>query len=229
MIVLVTGSSRGLGLELVRLYAENNHQVIATARNVKESNQLRVLTEQYSNIFICDMDVASWNSIELCRNKIEQEYSKIDLIINNAGVLYESDKINRIMNVEVEALQMTMAVNVEGPILVMKAFYPLLEKSNNPKFYTITSESTLENSWHGIPAYSLSKVAANKAASIIKASLDDTYEVLAIHPGRMNTDMGKATSEIEAVEAAEGIYDISLGRIMVQNWYINYLGQKMNS
>ena len=229
MRVLITGSSRGLGIALVEMYAKNNHEVIATARNIKESSPLFTLAEKYPNITVCEMDVASYESIEICKQKLEQQFDSMDLIINNAGVLFESDKTNRIMEVEVEVLRTTMAVNVEGPILVLKAFYPLLKKSNFPKYYIITSESTLENSWYGIPVYSLSKVAANKAASIIKASLAETYEVLAIHPGRMNTDMGKATSQIEAFTAAEGIYEMSVGRKTFENWYVDYKGKKMEA
>ncbi|MGB8455322.1 MAG: SDR family NAD(P)-dependent oxidoreductase [Anaerocolumna sp.] len=229
MRVLITGSARGLGIALVELYAKNNHEVIATARNITNSSALLNVSLQYPNVTICEMDVASYESIEVCKKQVEQQFDSMDLIINNAGILYESDKTNRIMEVEVEVLQTTMAVNVEGPILVLKAFYPLLKKSSQPKFYIITSESTLENSWYGIPVYSLSKVAANKAASIIKASLEETYEVLAIHPGRMNTDMGKTTSQIEAKEAAEGIYEMSVGQRVAENWYVDYHGKRMES
>lgn len=229
MRVLITGASRGLGLALVEMYAKNNHEVIATARSLSNSSFLSVLAKKFSNITLFNMDVSSWNSIEECRKQTEEKFDSLDLIINNAGVLFESDKINRIMDVEVEDLRTTIAVNVEGPILVLKAFYALLKKSNQPKFYIITSESTLENSWFGIPIYSLSKVASNKVASIIKASVEENYQILAIHPGRMNTDMGKLTSEIEAVEAAKGIYGISIGGRIIENWYVDYLGKKMNS
>ena len=72
------------------------------------------------------------------------------MIINNAGVLYESDKVNRIMDVDVAVLKNTIAVNTEGPILVLKAFYPLLTASEKPRFYVITSESTMNGHWQGL-------------------------------------------------------------------------------
>lgn len=229
MRVLITGSAKGLGFSLVELYAKNNHEVIATARNVQQAENLLELAKKYSNISIFAMDVSSWNSIVECKERIGKQFETIDLVVNNAGILFESDKTRRIMDVEVEVLQTTMAVNVEGPILVLKAFYMMLKSSNQPRFFTITSESTLENSWYGIPIYSLSKVAANKAVSIIKTSVEENFVVLAIHPGRMNTDMGKTTSEIEADEAALGIYEMSIGKRKIENWYVNYKGEKMNS
>lgn len=229
MKVLITGAARGLGIALTEMYAKNDHEVIAAARNLGNAEALLAAAKKYQGITVCEMDVASYESVKECKRQLEMKFNNVDLIINNAGVLYESDKTNRIMKVDVEVLRMTMAVNVEGPILVLKTFYTWLKKSCRPKYYVITSESTLEESWYGIPVYSLSKVAANKVVSIIKASLDDSYEVLAIHPGRMNTDMGKATSEIEADVAAQGIYEISTGQRIAENWYVDYNGKKMKS
>jgi hypothetical protein len=45
----------------------------------------------------------------------------------------------------------------------------------------------------------------------------------------MNTDMGRATAQIEAEEAAFGIYELSVGKREIKNWYVNYLGEKMDS
>lgn len=97
MKVLITGSSRGLGLSLAEIYAENEHEVIATTRNTENAVLLYSLAKKYSNIKTYNMDVSSWRSIEKCRNKVMEDFGSIDLIVNNAGVLFESDKTNRIV------------------------------------------------------------------------------------------------------------------------------------
>lgn len=229
MTVLITGAARGLGLRLTEKFAGEGHEVLATVRNLGSAEKLLGLEEKYGRIHPYEMDVSDWDSVRLCAEQVRKDFPVIDILINNAGVLYESDKVNRIMNVELEALKKTIAVNVEGPILVLKAFYPFLQGSKAPRFYVITSESTINGHWHGIPVYSLSKVAAGKAAGIIGASVEDKFQVLAIHPGRMDTDMGHATSQIQPEEAAEGIFRMAAGLQMPESWYVDYLGRKMDA
>lgn len=228
MVVLITGAARGLGLCLTELFAKMGHVVIAAARKLETADRLCLLAKQQDNIHAMEMDVADWNSISDCAAKVREQFSCVDIIINNAGVLYESDKVNRIMDVDVDVLKNTIAVNVEGPILVLKVFYALQMASEKPRFYVITSESTMNGHWEGIPVYSLSKVAAGKAAGIIGASVNEKFQVLAIHPGRMDTDMGHTTAQIDPFEAAEGIYSLSQGQ-PAESWYVDYHGKKMEA
>ena len=227
MVAVITGAARGLGLALVKKIAENGHQVAAAVRNVEAAEKLAAFAKTHSNVRLYSMDVSDWASIEEAKNEIEKDYKAVDLVINNAGVLFEDDKVNRIQEAEVTTLRKTMEINVEAPILVLKAFFPLLEKSGEPEYYTITSESTMEGSWPGIPIYSLSKVAAGKAVSIMKASLPEHYQVLAIHPGRMDTDMGHNTAQIPPEEAAEGICGLAEGKVRPESWYVDYKGKRM--
>lgn len=229
MTVLITGASRGLGIRLAEKFAREGHEVIAAARSLPKAERLAELAKQCGRIHPYEMDVSDWGSVSACAEQVGKDFPAIDVLVNNAGVLFESDKVNRIMDVEVEALFETIAVNVEGPILVLKAFYPLLQKSERPRFYVITSESTMNGHWYGMPVYSLSKVAAGKAAGIIGASVEEKFQVLAIHPGRMDTDMGHASAQIQPEEAAEGIWRMAVGLQKPESWYVDYLGRKMEA
>lgn len=229
MRVLITGASRGLGISLVKKFSKEGHQVFAAARNVRAARELQKLSGDRENIFAVEMDVSSWESIERCAEAVKQRTDTLDLLVNNAGVLFEEDKTTRLTQVSPEVLRYTIAVNTEGPILVTRAFYPLLKKSLTPKVYTITSESSMENSWYGMPVYSLSKVAAGKAMGILKASVEKYWQVLAVHPGRMDTDMGHQSAQILPETAANGIYRMATGEQMADGWYVNYLGEKMEA
>lgn len=134
MVALITGASRGLGLSLVRRFAEEGAIVLATARRPEEAKDLQAYAQQNQSVFLYRMDVSDWESIRQCSEKIRMKFPVIDVIINNAGVLYESDKHNKIHQVDVNVLQNTIAVNVEGPILVLKAFYEFFSKSSVPDF-----------------------------------------------------------------------------------------------
>lgn len=229
MNVLITGAARGLGLALIKKFSKEGHYVWAGVRNIQKAKELQDFAKEQSNVKIVEMDVASWESIKEASIVVKKKMSALDLLINNAGVLFEEDKSKRIMEVNPDILQYTLAVNVEGPILVTKAFYPLLKNSFAPKVFTITSESSIVGNWCGMPVYSLSKVAAGKAMGILSASVGENWQVLAIHPGRMDTDMGHATAQIQPETAAEGIFEMAVGKVKPENWYVNYLGKKMEA
>ena len=134
MRILITGASRGLGLCLAEKFAAEGWEVLAAARSPETADKLCRLAERRSNVYPVEMDVADWESVSGCAEKVKEKSPCLDMIINNAGVLYESDKVNRIMDVDIEVLKNTIAVNTEGPILVLKAFYPLLTASESPVF-----------------------------------------------------------------------------------------------
>lgn len=229
MKVLITGAARGLGAALTEKFSSEGHMVLAAVRNCEKAEQLRKLAEERENVLPVVMDVESWPSIEKCAEEVRKKTDTLDLLINNAGVLFDKDRETRLMQVDPEVLRRTLAVNVEGPILVTKAFYPFLEKSEHPRVYTITSESSIRGNWYGMPVYSLSKVAAGKAMGILSVSVGEKWQVLAVHPGRMDTDMGRQTAQIPPETAAEGIYRMAEGRIRPQSWYVNYLGEEMEA
>src|SRR5271154_6244704 len=83
-IVLVTGASRGIGLELVRQYAANGWNVLATARDPEDSVGLAELSEEYGEkVEVHPLDVADEDSIEELADILEEQ--PIDLLIHNAG------------------------------------------------------------------------------------------------------------------------------------------------
>lgn len=229
MNVLITGAARGLGLALTKKFSKEGHHVWAGVRNIQKAKELQDFAKEQSNVKIVELDVASWTSIKEATIVVGKKIDELDILINNAGVLFEEDKSKKIMEVNPDILRYTLAVNVEGPILVTKAFYPLLKNSFAPKVFTITSESSIVGNWSGMPVYSLSKVAAGKAMGILRASVGENWQVLAIHPGRMDTDMGHATAQIQPETAAEGIFEMAVGKVKPENWYVNYLGKKMEA
>ncbi|MDR2752510.1 MAG: hypothetical protein LBC41_17790, partial [Clostridiales bacterium] len=74
----------------------------------------------------------------------------------------------------------------------------------------------------------LSKTAATKVSGVFNASVTDV-DFYSVHPGRMNTEMGRQTAQIEATETAESLLRVVNGEIPItrENWYINYKGEPM--
>ena len=78
--VLITGSSRGIGLELVKLFQNKGYNVIALSRNIKPTNNLKL-----NNVTSFPLDISSKKSISEALNLVYYEYKTIDILINNAS------------------------------------------------------------------------------------------------------------------------------------------------
>ena len=82
--VLITGASRGIGLEFATQYAKDKWKVLACCRNPEKANDLNALAKKQANVSILPLDVCKQEDIERLSNDLSS--SSIDLLINNAGV-----------------------------------------------------------------------------------------------------------------------------------------------
>jgi NAD(P)-dependent dehydrogenase (short-subunit alcohol dehydrogenase family) len=237
MVFLVTGANRGLGYELTKAGARLGHTVIAACR--ARSAELDALArEQSPLVSVIDMDVADTASIESAADRVKGMYVCINGFINNAAVNYGkvpagADPFTALDIAEMETM---ININVLGPMRVCKYFLPLVYAQNGRRcVVSITSESAvLKDSFYQLPGYSASKGALNCFTQRLRnyvAVRDDTkdIQVFMIHPGRMNTRMGKESAQIEASESAEGIWALIEGRNPVNAPvpFIDYRGNLM--
>ena len=228
MRVIVVGANRGLGLVLVKLLLSNGHNVAAGYRQTP-SQELQNLKQEYHAqllLYTCDVtdEAEVINSVELLR----QFELKYDAVCNVAGVLLDSDRMNQIHECDISDFRKTFEVNVIGAVIVAKYYTPLIEQDG--LMLTITSEGTgIKQCGSWVPAYALSKTAATKMSGIFNVS-NSNINYYSVHPGRMNTDMGRTTAQIEPEVAAEGIYKLISGETNLTRaqWYIDYNGVGMN-
>ena len=87
--IVITGSSRGIGLELAKIFNKNNFNVIALSRNYSVLNDLKL-----KNVKSFYLDISSSKSIVKAVALIYKEFKKIDILINNAGLLINKPFIN---------------------------------------------------------------------------------------------------------------------------------------
>lgn len=228
MNFVVAGTSRGLGLCLVRQLLEEGHKVAAVARSLPEG--LTALSSQYpEKLLILPGDVTNEEEMASSAEKAHAFLGEIDSLCNCAGVLLPFDRERLLHECDIGELRHTLDVNVVGPVIVVKAFYPYMRKGGS--IFTVTSEGVgIKSCGTWVPCYGLSKAAATKMSGILNASVEDV-DFFSVHPGRMNTDMGRTTAQIEPEEAAEGFCRLMTGRQPVSRsrWYIDYLGNEMES
>lgn len=230
MNVVIIGATQGLGLSLVKEFLAAGHKVAAGIVDRTTPASLAQLSEQYSqNLMVFQADVTNEAEIKSGASICKSFLGDIDSICNVAGVLLKGDRTNLIQDVDVSELRKTFDVNTIGPIIVCKYFYPAMKKNSN--IFTVTSEGVgIKSCGTWVPCYGLSKAAATKVSGIFNESVPDV-NFYSVHPGRMNTEMGKTTAQIEPEESAKGFYKLMTGETPVsrENWYIDYKGLPMDA
>lgn len=228
MKTVVLGASRGLGLVLCEHLALAGHQVMAGVRNAVPQ-ALLTMARQHSSILPVIVDVTNEQEMGNAADYCLRILGQVDYVIYVAGVILPEDRASLLHELPLKVLRETFEINTFGAINAIKHFYPIINKNTASAFILITSEGCgVHPSGSWIPAYSLSKCAQTKIASIMNASVDDV-RFYAIHPGRMNTDMGRLTQQIEPEETAASLTKLlENGDIHQKNtWYMDYMGNSL--
>lgn len=129
--VLITGASSGIGKATALLFGKKGWNVAVALRNPESSTELNNL----KNISIYSVDVTDTISIEKCIVQIVQEYGKIDVIVNNAGI-YETDPLEF---VSYETIDKIIKTNVNGVLYMTKAILPHFRKNKEGMIVNISS------------------------------------------------------------------------------------------
>ena len=192
---LITGSNRGIGLELCKQIIERGDEVIATCREA--SSDLKNLGVRIEE----DIDISSEDSI----NNLRQALSgvELDCLIHNAGI-YE---FNSIDNFDHESIIRQFVVNALSPLSMTRALKGLLKKNSKIGFITSRMGSIGDNSSGSSYGYRMSKVALSMAAKSLSRDLlkEDIY-VAILHPGLVSTRMtGFTKNGISTEESAKGL------------------------
>ncbi|XP_029464716.1 uncharacterized protein LOC115095329 [Rhinatrema bivittatum] len=224
--VLVTGSNRGIGLELVKTFLGKSNPpkcVFASCRDPHgaRAQELRDLASKHSNLVLLQLDVTDPASIAAAAKAVgnQLEGSGLNLVINNAGIM----TYVTLETVDSQDMLHVFNTNVVGPMLVSQAFLPLLKKAaqENPqadlncgKAALIHISSTLgsiERIPEGKPviSYRVSKAALNMLMRCqAKQYKEDGILCAAIHPGWVKTDMGTQAATLTTEKSVSGILGV---------------------
>jgi NAD(P)-dependent dehydrogenase (short-subunit alcohol dehydrogenase family) len=204
MRVIITGTSRGIGLELAQNALHAGHELLAVARQPARSAGLTRLASQFGErvrIVAADLrEPAAAGTIAAA----VPDREAVDVLVNNAGILRQ--RAGR------EDFMESFTVNAVAPFELTCALLPLLKKSAQPRVVHITSKmgSIADNGSGGYYAYRASKSALN----MINMSLARDHAWLTtvvVHPGWVQTDMGGAEAPVTPAQSATGIWQLISG------------------
>jgi NAD(P)-dependent dehydrogenase (short-subunit alcohol dehydrogenase family) len=203
-IALVTGTNRGIGLEISKQLAASGITVVMTARNMQAGRPIvNDLRKQWKHVWYHQLDVDDENSIQDVYNYIETSFGKIDILINNAGIFLDDGK--SAIELDLNILRSTMETNLYGPIRLIQIMLPLLKKSNDARIINLSSTmgQFAVLGPHGA-AYRISKAALNAMTVIFSAELASyDIKVNAVHPGWVKTSMGGSNAPLPVEKGAD--------------------------
>jgi NAD(P)-dependent dehydrogenase (short-subunit alcohol dehydrogenase family) len=203
---LVTGANRGLGLAFVTQLLERGARVLACCREPGKARVLEALAAAHGErLAIRALDVADPAAIDALPQAAAKHLQRIDLLINNAGVLVSGERFG---NVRAESLEESFAVNASAPLLITQALAPLLALGNKPRVLCITSQlgSIAQANGFRTISYAMSKAALNMAVKRLAAELAPRgIVVLTAHPGWLKTEMGGKGATLAPADSAHAL------------------------
>lgn len=190
-IALVTGANRGLGFETCKQLSQLGVTVLLTSRNpIKGEVAAKQLIDKGLDVIFYQLDVSDRSNIKDIFTKIENQFGRLDILINNAAILYDKDQST--MNADLELVTKAFTTNLFGPWLLCQAFVPLMEKNGYGRIVNVSSgAASMHYMEGGTPAYGISKVALNALTRKLASELGrKNVLVNSVDPGWVATDMG---------------------------------------
>ncbi len=196
---LVTGGNRGLGFEIARGLHEKGFLVIVTSRSAKKAKQ--AAAEIGENTIPVELDQSKESSIKKAAKQISESIDQLDVVINNAGIMGTKP----LTEFDTEQVETVWRTNAFGPLLIIKHFKELLDRSSHPRIINMSSGMGEIKGLQagGYFAYRWSKWALNGLTLQLAADLPHRYFVAAMCPGWCQTDMGGQNAPRSAEQGAD--------------------------
>ena len=236
-VALVTGATRGIGLETVRQLAQAGVLTLLAGRDATRTRAAsEALKAEGLPVESIALDVTRTDSINHAVAEVQSRFGKLDILVNNAGIMIE-DMGKAPSQQSLQAWRETFDTNLFAVVEVTNAFLPLLKKAPAARIVNVSSQlgslglhtdptSSIYN--FKIPAYDASKSALNAWTVHLAYELRDTpIKVNAIHPGYVQTEMNGGNGEIDVPTGAKSGVGMALVEADGPTGSFSYLGKTL--
>jgi NAD(P)-dependent dehydrogenase (short-subunit alcohol dehydrogenase family) len=210
-VAVVTGASRGIGLEICRQLAALGYVVLLGSRDLRTAElAAKELDPELARVVPVHVEVDNSVNIEQLAEWVGERYGRVDAIVNNASTA--PDLWGIAGSTDLSPVAEALDVNLFGAWRVSQALLPLLRSSPRPRIVNVSSESGSIALMHGgRPAFSVSKAALNALTRTMAGELyRDGILVNAVCPGPVNTDGARGSGRSAAQGAASVVWAVTL-------------------
>lgn len=180
--ILITGGGSGIGRGLAEAFHALGNQVIIAGRR---KQRLDSTVAANPGMKAMQFDVADPNSIRSLAEQIRREYSALNVVIHNAGIM----KLEALRSHDTNAADAVIATNLLGPIRLNAALLPLIEKQRNPAVMTVSAGLAFVPAFF-VPTYCATKAAIHSYTQTLRYQLQDTaVQVIELIPPYVQTEL----------------------------------------
>ena len=200
-VALVSGANRGIGREIVRQLAEKGITTILGSRDEEKGST--AAEGMNGNVAVKRLDVIDEDSVYRLASFVEDEFGRLDILINNAGIANDSGQ--RGVDADLDSVREALEANLFGAWRLCEAFVPLMQRNGYGRIVNISSGmGALNDMGGGSPAYRVSKTALNALTRILASELRGSgILVNSVSPGWARTDMGGSDASRSVEEGAD--------------------------
>lgn len=216
--VVVTGASRGMGLEFCRQYLARGARVFGGARSPQTAIKLEALKkENPKNLIIVPQDVSDEDSIRKSAEIVAAQTDHVDVLINNAGIGTHSrddGKQERIGTFHFDDCWIAMRTMAVGPLLMAQQYMEMMKKSGHARIGNVSSGwGSISGNRNSSPYYySAAKASMHQLMRSLTADVKKwNITVVLLDPGSVQTDMGGPNAPTRVDDSVRGMINIMDG------------------
>jgi NAD(P)-dependent dehydrogenase (short-subunit alcohol dehydrogenase family) len=200
--IIITGISRGIGKATAQKFIEEGYKVIGLSQSGKSPFQ-------HQNLEVYQTDISNPTSIKSFVDQLISKSIKIDIFVNNAGILI--DKGN---GLTIDILRKTLEVNLFGLIDLTEQIIPFMNNGGHIINLSSGLGSLTDATSGSYSTYRISKVAINMYTRTLAAQLNNRgIRVSSLDPGWVKTDMGGLGAARTPSEPANEIYELAVSKV----------------